>query len=493
MRIIVLIFIVLSVMISGISGDFGPEWVTKEEIQSQLRMMEVWLEAQMSYRDIPGISVGIVYDQDLIYARGFGYSDRDHQIKASPQTIYRIASITKTFTATALMQLRDQGKLDLNDPIVHYLPWFTINNPFPDSSPITIWHLLTHTSGLPSEAAFPYWTDHKFPTQEQIIKTVQNQSLIYPTGTRYKYSNLGLTLAGMILEVASRQTYEQYIQQHILQPLGMIHTSVTLSEKDKKQLAVGYSHRLGDGKRMIMPFTDSKGLTPAANISSTVEDLAIYASMQFRNEPLGGRQIVKGSTLKEMHRIQWIRPDWSRGRGLGFEIWPIDGHIVVGHSGWVAGYQTRLAFIPESKIAVIVMTNSDDGDPEFLANQIIRQMTAPILAASQVPLPPIPVSPLWNRYLGRYIDPWGYITDIIIHNNQLMMNEISYPPQDNPVSNLVDLSPINDTVFRMSGDNGNGELLTFQLDSTGGVKQIKTGENYIYPYKNQGGYVHDPE
>jgi hypothetical protein len=166
---------------------------------------------------------------------------------------------------------------------------------------------------------------------------------------------------------------------------------------------------------------------------------------------------------------------------------------VVGHSGWVAGYQTRLAFIPESKIAVIVMTNSDDGDPEFLANQIIRQMTAPILAASQVPLPPIPVSPLWNRYLGRYIDPWGYITDIIIHNNQLMMNEISYPPQDYPVSNLVDLSPINDTVFRMSGDNGNGELLTFQLDSTGGVKQIKTGENYIYPYKNQGGYVHDPE
>ncbi len=485
MKIMVLIFVILSVMFSRISGNSKLEWVDTDEIQSQLQIMEVWLEAQMSYRDIPGISVGIVYDQSLIYAKGFGYSDREHRIKASPQTIYRIASITKTFTATGLMQLRDQGKLNLNDPITRYLPWFNIHNPFPDSSQITIWHLLTHTSGLPSEAAFPYWTDHIFPTQEQIIKTVQNQSLICPTGTQYKYSNLGLTLAGMILEVVSHQSYEQYIQQHILQPLGMIHSSVNLSEKDKKQLAVGYSHRLGEGKRLIMPFTDSKGLTPAANISSTVEDLAIYASLQFRNEPWGERQILQGSTLKEMHRIQWIKPNWSGGRCLGFETWPVDGQTVVGHGGWVAGYRTRLAFIPENKIAVIVMTNSDDGEPEFLANQIIRQMTPPILSATQVPSPSIPVSPLWNRYVGRYTDTWGYISDIIIHKNQLMMNEISYPPQENPLSNLVDLIPINDTVFRMSGDNGNGELLTFQIDSTGKVRQIKTGENFIYPYKNQ--------
>ncbi|MBP7460594.1 MAG: serine hydrolase [Candidatus Delongbacteria bacterium] len=485
MRIMVMMSLLIILISLPLFGRPGPEWVETSKIQSQLRLMETWIEAQMAYRGIPGVSVGIVVDQDLIFARGFGYADPDHQIKASPQTLYRIASITKTFTAIGIMQLRDRGKLDLNDPVTRYLPWFKIQNPFPDSIPITIWHLLTHTSGLPSEAAFPYWTDHVFPTQDQIIRTVRNQSLIYPTGTRFKYSNLGLTLAGMILETVSRQTYQSYVQSQILDPLGMSHTFVNLKESDKSLLAVGYSHRLPNGKREIMPFTDSKGLTPAANISSTVEDLAIYVSLQFRDEPVGGRQILKGSTLKEMQRIHWIRPSWSRGRGIGFETWPIDGRTVVGHSGWVAGYRTRLAFMPDHKIAVIVLTNSDDGEPEYMADQILRQMTDPILEAVKKPAAVITASPLWNRYLGRYIDPWGYITDVILHNGELMLNEISYPPQDQPTANLVDLTPINDTLFRMTGENGNGELLTFQMDSTGAVKQIKTGENYIYPYKTQ--------
>src|SRR3970040_2620526 len=121
--------------------------------------MKQWVHTQLTYRKLPGLSIGIVYDQELVYARGFGYSNLEDSILTSTQTIYLIASLTKIFTATAIMQLRDQEKLRLDDPVEQYLPWFRIKSRFPDQPKVTIRQLLKHTSGLQSEAAFQYWTD----------------------------------------------------------------------------------------------------------------------------------------------------------------------------------------------------------------------------------------------------------------------------------------------------------------------------------------------
>ena len=122
------------------------------------------MASQIEYRDQPGVSMGIVHGGKLIWAKGFGMSDLAAKTPATPKTIYRIASITKLFTSTAILQLRDAGKLGLDDPVVKFIPGFKVGDPFPDDPPITVRHLLTHTSGLPGEAAFPYWTDHEFPT-----------------------------------------------------------------------------------------------------------------------------------------------------------------------------------------------------------------------------------------------------------------------------------------------------------------------------------------
>ena len=241
----IIIFLVLSFSIFGQQASL----LQNKEVASDIKVLESWIQAQMEYRNLPGISVGIVYDQELIYKKGFGYNNLEKKILATPQTLYRIASISKTFTATAIMQLRDEGKLRLDDPIEKYLPGFNIQNPFRDAQQITIFNLITHTSGLPRNAAFPYWTDRLFPTMKEIIAALPEQEMIYPPGTRYKYSNLGMALLGEIVAVASGMSYEKYITANVFKPLGMSSSSVFLTNLDKQELAVPYSHRFPDGDR----------------------------------------------------------------------------------------------------------------------------------------------------------------------------------------------------------------------------------------------------
>lgn len=457
--------------------------VENHEVASNIKLLESWIKAQMDYRDLPGLSIGIVYDQELIYARGFGYRDLEKKKPATPQTIYRIASITKTFTATCLMQLRDAGKLRLEDPIEKYLDWFKIKNRFPDAPKITIRHLITHTSGLPREAAFPYWTDHKFPTREEIINALPNQETIYAAETKFKYSNLALALAGEIVSAVSGIPYDQYVRENILRPLGMQSTTVYLTEEHKSRLATPYSRRLPDGSRKIMPFTDSRGIAPAANMSSNVEDLARYISLQFRDEKRDAAQILKGSTLREMHRVHWLQPNWRSGWGLGFAVWRQDSKTVVGHGGWVAGNRTRIAFIPKEKIGVIVLTNADDGTPGFFAQKVLK-LLSPIIEKAVTPEAPVAEpDPAWNKYVGLYTDPSWFDTEVMILNNKLVMNGYSYPPEEDPVGEIVELTPEGENTFRMTGENGNGELVVFELDDNDIVVRVKVGENYIYPKK----------
>lgn len=453
------------------------------EVVGTFKLLDAWIQSQLEYRKTPGMAVGIVFDQELIYAKGYGYADVENKTAVTPQTIFRIASITKTFTATALMQLRDQGRLQLDDPVDKYLPWFRIKNRYPESPRITIRHLLTHTSGLPRESAFPYWTDNKFPTRTEMIQALEAQETVFPSETRLKYSNLAIALAGEVLVAITGSSYDEYIKKNILDPLSMSSTTVYFPDVQKSRLAVGYSRRLSNGKRNIMPFTNAKGLTPAANMSSTLEDLARFAALQFRDGPALGNQILKGSTLREMHRIQWLQPNWQNGWGIGFAIWRQDDRTVVGHGGWVAGYRTQFSFVPEEKIAVIVLTNADDGDPGFFAERLIATIS-PVM--KKVAGPPVAITiadPAWNMYVGKYQDAWWFDTEVFVANGKLAMYDYGYPPETNPRNNVVELTPEGPHTFRMMGENGNGERVVFEMDANKKVHRIKVGENYLYPKK----------
>ena len=454
------------------------------EVEGTIKLLEAWIESQMAYRGQPGISVGVVYDQKLIWAKGFGYADTEKKIAATPATIYRMASVTKTFTATAIMQLRDAGKLSLDDPVVKHLPWFKIKSLFADAPVITIRHLLTHTSGLPREAAFPYWLENNFPTIEQIKETLPQQEAAFAPETRWKYSNLALALAGEIVAVVSGSPYDVYVRNHILEPLGMSSSTILFPEAQRSRLAVGYGRRMPEGKREIRPYMNCKGITPAANLSSTVEDLARYLAFEMGDGKADGRTLLKSSTLREMHRVHWLRPDWRGGQGIGFAINRTNDRTIVGHGGSLAGYRTQISFSPDEKIGIIVLTNSDDGNPGFYVNQILT-MLAPALKKAVPPAATMAQADSeWNKYVGKYRSPWGD-NEVLIVSGALVMID---PTADNPMETMVRLVAQGKNRFKITTDNQNyggavGEIVTFEVGANGEVVRMKTGESYTFRLK----------
>ena len=427
----------------------------------------------MAYAGLPGLSIGIVHDQQLIWARGFGQASLEAGRAATPETLYRIASITKLFTSTAILQLRDAGCLQLDDPIVKHLPWFAIGPAAADAPVITIRHLITHTAGLPREAGFPYWTDGDFPTIDKVRERLPSQRAALPAEREWKYSNLGLTLAGEVVAAVSGRPYADYVAQHVLEPLGMKRTFVTTPPADHPDLAAGYERRLPGGRRATAPHSDARGITAAAGMTTCVSDLARFAMFQLSDS--GGASILEPSTRREMQRPHWVEPDWTAGWGLGFRIQRRNGKTYVGHGGALHGYRTQLQLSPAERIGVIVLTNADDGDPVKYTDKAF-DWVAPAILKSAAPATAAPAG--WERYAGRYRNAWGDAQVLLVEGRLAMLD----PSLADPMPNIVWLNPAGEHTFRAETRNGfgsNGEPLVFELDGAGRVVRIKVGENYL--------------
>jgi CubicO group peptidase (beta-lactamase class C family) len=428
----------------------------------------------MAYAGLPGLSIGIVHDQQLVWSAGFGRASLARSHAATADTLYRIAAITKLFTSTAILQLRDAGRLQLDDPLVKHLPWFSIREAEAETPVITIRHLITHTAGLPREAGFPYWTDGEFPTIEKVRERLPQQRAALPAERDWKYSNLGLTLAGEVVAAASGRPYADYVVQHVLEPLGMKRTFVTTPPPDHPDLAAGYERRLPDGRRAPAPHTDGRGITAAAGMTTCVTDLARFAMFHFSDA--GGAPILKASTRREMQRPHWVDPDWTAGWGLGFRIQRRNGKTYVGHGGALHGYRTQLQLCPAERIGVIVLTNANDGDPVKYVDKAFDWVAPAILKAAAPSVTAAPAG--WERYAGRYRNAWGD-AQVLLVDGRLAMLDPSLPP---PMPNVIWLNPAGEHTFRAESRNGfasNGEPVVFELDTGGRVVRIKVGENYL--------------
>ena len=327
-RIAPLVLAVLAVLTTApplFAADASSPLAQRPEVAAALEVFDTWVDWTVRNREQPAASIGIVYDQELVFAKGYGFADVAKKIPATPATAYRIASISKTFTAHAILQLRDAGKLQLDDPITKWIPELKLAKIDPQSPVITIRQLLSHTGGIPREVDGTYWNDMNFPTREAMLPVLNRMGVVLPPETEWKYSNVALGLAGYIVEAASGEPYPEYVARHILGPLGMNGTRV-IPPRDMPTLAVGYGRRMAGKPRRLEPFFSGNYMLAASNLASTVEDLAKYVSLQFRRGPAGGAQILKGTTLAEMQRVQWLQPDWKSGWGLGWGDRPARRH-----------------------------------------------------------------------------------------------------------------------------------------------------------------------
>ena len=451
---------------------------TRVDYSEALKLIDIWLEAQRDYEQLPGMSAAIIENQEVIFARGYGLADLEKKAKATPETIYSICSISKLFTAVAIMQLRDAGKLRLDDEISDHLPWFNIKQQYPDSGPITIRSILTHSSGLPRESDYPYWSkpDFHFPTREQLKEKLGQQKTLYPPSTYFQYSNLGIALLGEIVAQISGMSYDDYINEKILKPLGMKDTRPYLpKELWRGQLATGYSSLTRHGTREMLPFFQTEGIKPAAGFSSTVLDLAKFASWQFRLLEKGGEEVLKAPTLREMHRVHWLDPDWKTSWGLGFEVYQMDGKTVVGHGGSCPGYRSNLMIDPGRKQAFVVMINASGTQPDKYARgmrEILKKAVSEKegTATSSLNL---------EDYAGYYdAQPWWGETVVLPWRGKLAMVSL---PSDNPAQGLTLFKQIEKDIFRRIRDDETlGEEVIFERDKSGKVIRFIRHSNY-YP------------
>jgi CubicO group peptidase (beta-lactamase class C family) len=449
---------------------------TKPDFSEAIRMIDTWLEAQRDYDHLPGISVAIVSDQEILWSKGYGMADLEKEVPSSPSTIYSICSISKLFTSVAIMHLRDAEKLRLEDLVADHLPWFNLQQQYPDTGPVTIRSLLTHSSGIPRESDYPYWNgpDFPFPTTEQVKAKLGTQKTLYPPSTYFQYSNLGLTLLGEVVAEVTGMSYEQYVEENILQPLRLAETRTKLPESLwRGKLATGYSARKRDGTRDMLGLFQARGIAAAAGFSSTVEDLARFASWQFRLLEKGGEEILKASTLREMHRVHWVDPDWQTTWGLGFSVREEDGQTIVGHSGGCPGYRSILHINPRAKQAVIVMINASGTSPYIYATGM-REILKKVTDKAKEEKTTVDL----EAYAGNYsAQPWGGETAILPWQGKLAIFGL---PSENPFRSLTLLKHIEgDTFRRIRKDETLGEEVVFERDETGKVIRMWQHSNYM--------------
>ena len=356
-------------------------------VAQRLALARAWLEAQRAYDQIPGISAAIVHDQQVLWSGGFGQADPAAGTNAGADTIYSVCSISKLFTSIGVMQQRDAGRLRLDDAVTRHLPWFGLKRKEGEGE-IVIEGLLTHASGLPRESDHAYWSapDFVFPTRDEIVERIKGQEPLYAPERRFQYSNLGITLLGEIVSAASGLGYDAYARTRILEPLGLGSTTTDMPAAERgRRLAAGYAALGRDGKRQPLPFFTARGIAPAAGYASTATDLARFASWQFRLLEKGGEEVLRATTLREMHRIHWAEPDLETLWGLGFVVWRSDGKMFVGHGGSCPGYRTALLLMPAEKIATVVLANANGVASDEWAQRLYDIVAPGLLEAVKDP------------------------------------------------------------------------------------------------------------
>ena len=452
------------------------------------RIIEVWLDTQKDFEKLPGISAALIEDQEVLWSGAFGLANVEKNVKMKSSTICGICSISKLFTSIAIMKLYDEGKLRLDDCIEDLLPWYDLEQKFPDSGPITVRSLLTHSSGLPREANFPYWTgpDFPFPTSDQVNEELSEQETLYPASTWFQYSNLGMTLLGEIIEEISGISYDEYIRQNILIPLGLTDTRTELPEAlYGSQLAIGYSAINRNAEREKVNLFHANGIKPAAGLSSNVLDLGKFASWQFQLMDTTTAEILKPSTLKYMYNVHWADPDvhwsepyWKMNWGLGFMVFESqDNSKLVGHGGDCPGYRSFLILNPESKIAVAVMINANGTSPEKYAAGIIEILKKAEADEKKKSSENEEIIKNLQEFSGYYSNiPWESELYISEWNGNLVSLNL---PSESPVKSMTFFRHIEGDTFRRIRDDGElGETLVFERNAQGEITQFKQHNNH---------------
>ena len=341
----------------------------KKDYSSVIKESRDLISETMTKEKIPGLAIAVIDENSVVWTEGFGYTDLDQKLPITPETMFGIQSMSKTITATAAMMAVQDGMIDLDKPISTYVPNFTVHSRFDDKPQdrITIRHLLSHTAGFTMEAPVGNNCYPESPSFEKHAQSISETWLRYPVGQRYSYSNLGVDLAGYILQIRSGKTFADYVKEKLLGPIGMKNSSFDMDVITQNQnRAIGHSMYCKNVPLEIP-------MIPSGGFYTSASDLAKFVQFHLNGGMVDGKSLLGVKYHEEMYRIPFPLSGQYEGYALGIEkVWNDKYHVFYyNHNGGGFGFLCSMTWYPDYGIGIVILTNSDNNSIQYkLSNQI---------------------------------------------------------------------------------------------------------------------------
>src|SRR5262245_20301380 len=393
--------VLLGALVFTVRVSAQPSIAPPDKHAAAVALVEKLAEQELKAKSLPAISIALVDDQTIVWAKGFGFADPEKKTPATAETVYRVGSVSKLFTDVAIMQLVESGKLDLDAPVTKYLPEFKPKGQA--DKPITLRHLMTHRAGLVREPPVGNYFDPVNLSLEKMVASLNDTEVVYPPETKIKYSNAGVAVVGHVLQKTQNEPFARYLKRSVLEPLGMTNSAFELEEPIEKNLAKSIMWTL-HGREFPAP-TFELGMAPAGCMYSNTIDLAKFTKMLAADGKGPNGQILKRESLDEMWKPQFTAG--KSGIGLGFFIGERNGKRHIGHNGAMYGFATELGYLPDEKLGAVVAISCDCANPvaERIANFALDALVA---AKNGKPLPEILTTrPVDEALIKRTTGTWG--------------------------------------------------------------------------------------
>ncbi|WP_328292814.1 beta-lactamase family protein [Kineococcus sp. NBC_00420] len=416
--------------------------LTPEVVAAAAAVAADWIEFRRRRLDVPGVQFAVRLNDDLVHSSAHGHADREGDVALTPEHVFRVASHSKTFTATAVLRLAEQGRLRLDDTLATHVPWVAEEDA--ELARASLRELLGHAAGLTRDGLDgDFWQlEHGFLDVDGLRAAVRSGGSVIPRSSRFKYSNIGYSLLGLVVEAVTGTPYGEFVASELVAPLGLARTTPDLPAAG--ELVTGYSPA-STGPRRPLPHPSTAGMAAATGFCSTAEDLTAWFSAHRH----GRTELLSEHAKRLAQRAEWPTEGTDRFYGLGFIGEKVGARQLVGHSGGFPGHITKSLLDPESGLALSVLTNSVDGPASELAVGVVKLVDL-FLAEWGTEEPAVDL----DAFCGRWANLWGP-QDVVRAGSAL----ISFDPDTvDPAANPVTFDVLDGQTLKVVRDGGFGSF-----------------------------------
>jgi CubicO group peptidase (beta-lactamase class C family) len=432
--------------------------------------VERFLVEEMSRKEVPGFAAAIVKGSEVVWAKGFGYADRENRVPATPDTVFRVASVSKPVIATGLMKLIEKGLVGLDDPVNSVMEGVSIQTEFHEEP--TVRNILTHTSGLPVHVDPTFFSMEETMPLAELIK--QSAITVQPPNRELVYSNTAFNIVGYLVGQLSGMPYPEYVEEALFKPLEMDASAFQQSKRIRDRMAQPYARKKNGPIEPVGPwYGGSNPEKPCGSLFTTVNDLSYFLIAHMNGGVYKGRRVLKKKTVREMHRLQASAGASRSGYGIAWKRTIHYGRPMLSHTGGNLGWTAHVCFYPDERLGIIVLCNLNDNTGwRPPAREALHIASGCTLAFDPRTTARRRTPRRWRLYEGEYAHGFMRVK-VSVEDGNLVLERGG--------AKAV-LEEQGRTRYLVHGGGADGLELTFELDESGAVKQMCVDTETYQPY-----------